>query len=346
MTFDLSNFFDLSFLNEIPRMLGLQHFSHDALYKTVLSIAALVIVWIFSKLFLRLVQPRIEDPKSFYNLNKGVQYISYAALILLLGWVWFDGFKSLATFLGLLSAGFAIALREPVVNFAGWLFILWRQPFSVGDRIVMNGLVGDVLDINLFNFALMEVENDPMRPEAQQSKGVLVWVPNGKVFSQNIHNFNCMGFTPIWHEIPILLTFDSDWRAAKPVFEKIAARHALKHNEALQHRLRAASQRILITYSNLTPRVYTSIHESGVLLTIRYLVEPRQRRDTHEAICEAILDTLNTVPGIRLAYPTRFSYSVNMSVDPAQADDLPSVLTSPKVANPTGLENFKVMTKG
>ena len=66
--------------------------------------------------------------------------------------MWLGAFTSVATFFGLLSAGLAIALRDPIVNLFGWFYILWRRPFNPGDRITVRDHTGDVTDQRLFSF--------------------------------------------------------------------------------------------------------------------------------------------------------------------------------------------------
>jgi len=63
-------------------------------------------------------------------------------LILLVGPIWLEGIASLTTFLGLVSAGIAVAMHDTIANIAGWFFIIWRKPFKIGDRIQ---IVGDDL---------------------------------------------------------------------------------------------------------------------------------------------------------------------------------------------------------
>jgi small-conductance mechanosensitive channel len=70
--------------------------------------------------------------------------------IILVGRVWLAGMQSLATIIGLMTAGLAIALQDIVKSIAGWAFILWRKPFSVGDRIQVGNHTGDVIDIRIF----------------------------------------------------------------------------------------------------------------------------------------------------------------------------------------------------
>jgi small-conductance mechanosensitive channel len=101
-------------------------------------------------------------------------------------WIWIDAFNDLGTFLGLLSAGVAIALADVLKNMAGWMYIPSRRPFRVGDRIEIEGTRGDVVDIRLFCFSLMEIGN---WVDAEQSTGRLVHVPNGSVFINQVANY-------------------------------------------------------------------------------------------------------------------------------------------------------------
>lgn len=77
----------------------------------------------------------------------------------MIGRVWFEGIHSIATFLGLLSAGVAIALKDLLANLAGWGFIMWRRPFEVGDRVQIGNDTGDAIDLRIFQFTLMEIGN-------------------------------------------------------------------------------------------------------------------------------------------------------------------------------------------
>ena len=115
--------------------------------KLLASILAVLVLWLLRWLILKLALRRIEDLPACYRLQKTSAYIAVILGILLVGRVWFEGVQSIATFLGLLSAGLAIALQDLVKNLAGWLFILWRRPFEVGDRIQIGNHAGDVIDV-------------------------------------------------------------------------------------------------------------------------------------------------------------------------------------------------------
>ena len=271
--------------------------------KLFYTLLALLAFWFIRRLALALLL-RGREVQVQYRIRKLVAYSTWPLAFLVIGRIWFAGFEAVSTYLGLLSAGLAIALQSPLINLAGWAFILWRQPFKVGDRIQMGEHRGDVIDQRIFMFSLMEIGN---WVDADQSSGRVLHVPNGKVFSEVLANYG-QGFKYIWNEIPVLLTFESDWRKAKGLLLTLANQHGAAISLAAQQQLREAAKKYMIFYKTLTPTVYTSVKDSGVLLTIRYLCDPRKRRGSEQEIWEAILDAFSGQNNIDFAYPTQRFY--------------------------------------
>ncbi|HEU5260332.1 MAG TPA: mechanosensitive ion channel domain-containing protein [Gemmatimonadales bacterium] len=292
------------------------------------TLATVVGLWLVHRLTLALVYRRVRDPWSRYRWRKSLTYVLFAAGIVIVGRMWFAGVQALATFFGLLSAGLAIALKDPVSNLAGWAFILWRRPFEVGDRVQIGPHAGDVIDLGLFQFTLNEIG---AWVNADQSSGRIIHIPNGKVFTDPVANYN-KGFKYIWNEIPVVVTFESEWRKAKQILAKVAGKHAEHLTAQAEQDLLAASRQYVINYRKLTPIVYTKVVDSGVQLTIRYLIEPRKRRGTEHAIWEEILTEFAACPDIDLAYHTTRSFKNTEEGKPA--------LRPPQaVPQPTGLQD-------
>lgn len=283
---------------------GIAHISLDASRKLVNTGAAVLFLWALRTLILRIVWARSDDAAARYGWRKITGYIAVAVGFLALARIWFIGFGSFATFAGLVSAGLAIALKDIVANLAGWIFLVWRRPFVVGDRIQIGEHRGDVIDVRAFQFSLMEVGN---WVDAEQSTGRVLHVPNGLVLTQTVANYS-RGFPYIWNEVPVLITFESDWSRAKEILLEIVANRPEALSERAEHALREASKKFFIRYPTLTPTVYTEVKESGVLLTLRYLCPPRRRRGTEQSIWEAILEAFASEPAIDFAYPTTRFY--------------------------------------
>jgi len=272
-----------------------------SLFATVIIVLTL---WILRFLVVRIVTSHTDDVRTRYVWQKTTRYITFIAATVLIAGGWSKGIHDLTTFLAVLSAGVAIALRDLLTNVAGWIFIMWVRPLAVGDRVELGGHSGDVVDVSLFHITLMEIGN---WVNSDQSTGRIVNIPTSRIFTQTLANYS-KGFQYIWNEIPVLVTFESDWRKAKSILLEIARKHAENLSEEAQKHVLEASKRYLIFYSKLTPTVYTSVEDSGVLLTIRYLCEPRKRRGTQEAIWEDILETFRGNDDIDFAYPTQRFY--------------------------------------
>jgi small-conductance mechanosensitive channel len=191
------------------------------------------------------------------------------------------------------------------MNIFAWLFILWRKPFELGDRIQIGEHRGDVIDQRVFQFTLAEIGN---WVDADQSTGRVIHIPNGKVFSVMLANYS-KGFQYIWEEIPVLITFESNWEKAKGILRKMAEKHSEHLSESAKERVKAAARRYLIVYKKLTPTVYTTVRDSGVLLTMRYLCEPKNRRGSTQDIWEDVLREFAYHDDIDFAYPTTRYYS-------------------------------------
>jgi len=272
--------------------------------RLVASLLVILILVAARPLLMALVSWRTDNVTSLYRWRKVFEYSSLVIGLIALAQIWLVAGRSVATYLGLLSAGLAIALKDPIGNIFGWLFIVMRRPFEVGDRIEINGVAGDVIDVRYFQFSMVEIGN---WVEADQSTGRIIHVPNQKVFYDPVANFT-KGFGYIWNEIPVTITFESDWRRAKELLLQVVTERTTALSEAARERLREAARRYLISYEKLTPIVYTRVADSGVVLTIRYLCDPRQRRGTEMAIWEGILEAFEHEAKIALAYPTQRIY--------------------------------------
>lgn len=274
--------------------------------KVLISIIAILILWIIRYFLLKIAFKSIkeEEYEGRYLWKKYINNTYYIILIVFLSFLWIERIGSLATFLGLVSAGIAIALQDLLSNFAGWIFIIIRRPFKLGDRIQINGIAGDVIDVRSFQFTINEINN---WVDADQSTGRIIHIPNGHIFKYHQANYT-QGFPHIWNEIAVLVTFESDWEKAKLILEKIVEAHAQKFNFSAKKKLLEASKQFMIFYRTLTPIVYVSVKDSGVNLTMRYLIQPRKRRSSEDLIWTDILKEFANHKDIDFAYPTQRYY--------------------------------------
>jgi small-conductance mechanosensitive channel len=263
-------------------------------------------VWLVSLAIIRwfvlvVVHRRIDDPAIWYRTQKLLSYtITFIGLVVLAS-IWING-SGIATYIGLLTAGLAIALSDVLKNLAGWLFIVLRRPFRLGERVQIGEHSGDVIDIRAFRFTLFEIAGP--RVDAEQPTGRLLHVPNGLVFTEPLANFT-EGFQYVWHEIPVLITFESDWEAAERI---IAATIQELTPDASEMKAMKELRETMVEYRigdmSLDPRVYLTVRDSGVLLTGRLLAEAHGLRIIEERVWKRLLTEFAAHADIELAYPT------------------------------------------
>ncbi|MHC1738407.1 MAG: mechanosensitive ion channel family protein [Ignavibacteriaceae bacterium] len=287
-----------------------------AITRIIVTFIIILGLWVIHKVFIKVFLSKIEDATLKYKWKKFVIYFIFVLGVFIIIPLWFGAINSLSTYLGLVSAGIAISMKDLIVNFIGWIFIVSRKPFAVGDRIQIGDIKGDVIDLRVFQFSLLEIGG---WVTGDQSTGRIIHMPNGIVFTQPQANYT-MGFEYIWDEIPVLITFESDWVKAKSLLNEILNKNTLHLSPDVEKQLNETSKRYLIHYDKLTPIVYTSVKESGVELTLRFLCNPQQRRNTEELIWEEILIEFAKSDQLNLAYPTRRLYN-NQAPQPLPPPD-------------------------
>jgi len=270
-----------------------------------LKLAAVVVVCVvlilLRRLLLTLVWQHIDDMRTRYMWRKNITSGIVVCGVLFAAGLILEAGQSLATYLGLLTAGLAVALNDPLSNLVGWAFILWRKPFEFGDRIQIGEFAGDVVDIRMFQFSLLEIGNWVI---SDQSTGRVIHIPNRRVFQEPLCNYTGE-FPFIWNEISVTVTFESNWRRAKSILQAIADETVSDISTEAAQTIKEVNRRFMIGYTVLTPAVYTDVIQYGVRLTLRYLCPPRRRRGTTQILWEAILDAFAADTDVAFAYPTQ-----------------------------------------
>lgn len=274
-----------------------KEFIHKKILQTIIL---LVTSYILLFVIIKFINNRVKDIKARHVVRKNTAYAITFTVIMMILVIWMQNITYLSLFIGVAGAGLTLALQEVILGVAGWLLILIRRPFEVGDRIEINGIKGDIIDIRLFQTSMLEIGN---WVDADQSTGRIVNIPNSFVFKTENYNYS-RGFEFIWNEIPILVTFESDWQKGRDIIISHAMRLAEGQEDNVRRKIDAMRNRYMIYYGKLTPIVYVNIKDSGVELTLRYLTEAKKRRFTQDQLCRAILEDFDKHPDVNFAYPT------------------------------------------
>ena len=267
--------------------------------KLILSVAFVLLLVLVRIVLARLISRGVDDTHVIYRARKTLSYVLAFIGILVLTWLWVGALRNLGTFLGLAVGGMAIALADVLRNIAGWAYLVLRRPYRVDDRIEVDHVIGDVIDIRVFRTTLLEIGN---WVDADQSTGRIVHVPSGYVFTKQVFNFT-EGFAYIWHEIPLLVTFESDPDVAEAILQAAMDEVGGHTPDEAEERIRRAARSYKIRYNHFTPAVYLTVKPGGILLTGRLLVEARRRRSVDQQVWRRVLAALRDEPRVELTYP-------------------------------------------
>ena len=280
----------------------------------IIALAGLLLVIVILERVASLLADRyVNNDERRHVLKKWLRYVAlffgFLCILFLYGTY---AHKDTFFVVGLFLAGIAISLRDVFSNFVGWLIINSQKGFSHGDRITIGGVVsGDVIDIGVLRTTLVEIGE---WVHADQSTGRLVTIPNSLILNHPVHNYT-EGHDLIWNELLITVTFESDWEKAEKIILEIAEKDFEMKKDSILERLRKVRKRYLLRYNFVTPKVYVTVADSGVQLSLRYMVSARRRRTMDDEFSREILRQFAKESSISLAYPTMRIYRNNESAE-------------------------------
>ena len=251
------------------------------------TLAILLVANIIKRILTRLLLIK-KDNKTEYQQKKLINFLITTFTILLLIVIWMPYIKNILTFISFISAAMTIALREFIYNLFSGIYIRVRKPFSVEDRIEIDETRGDVININMLNFEILEVsEKDHYNG---QSTGIIVTIPNSMIFTKPLKNFNKI-FKYIWNEMTIKIPLEENVSEAKRVIYKIVNNNEIvnKIPTKMQKQIDNLSPNYRIYYNKYEPIIYTKVDGDVIELTVRYLIHPKKIRYVESTIWEQIL---------------------------------------------------------
>lgn len=257
----------------------------------ILIVGVFVILWT-SRLLQRGVAHRIQANEARYNARKGISLISYLILIVFAIGVFSNQLSSLGVALGVIGAGIAFALQEVITSVAGWIAISFGQYYSVGDRVRLGQIRGDVIDIGILRTTLMEI-GDWIGGDAYN--GRVVRISNSFVFKEPVFNYSA-DFPFLWDEIKVPIKYGSDYQLVRSILQRVAdevvGEYAVSARDIWDQMIR----KYMIEKARIEPAVTLAANDNWVEFTLRYVVDYKQRRRTKDLLFTRLLEEIDLVP--------------------------------------------------
>ena len=246
----------------------------------------------------------IQDPAARYNLKRVANLLAGIAIFFISVSVLFANWYTAVVSLGLISLVLGFALQTPITSFIGWIYILVRVPYRVGDRIGIGDATGDVIGVGYFDTTLWEV-GGPTLSTSNHPSGRIIKFPNSNVLNTSVFNYSWSLFPYIWNDISFQIAYQSDLEFVSNVMRDSADEEV---GDAMRERITVYRELL-----KQTPVDELEVHERPVVVfrvsentwitaIVRYLVEPRNAGAVKSRLIKKMLQKLNAEPD-RVMFP-------------------------------------------
>ncbi|MCX7551732.1 mechanosensitive ion channel family protein [Xanthomarina sp. F2636L] len=261
-----------------------------SILKFVLIVASVLLVVQFLRRFLR---KNICDTTARYKSQKAIEFIGYVLLVIL-SFSYFTGnIKDLTLAIGLFSAGIAFALQELILSIAGSIYIYVVNVYKPGDRIEINGIKGDVIDVDSMYTTMMEIGQ---WVSSDNYSGRIVKLSNAFVFKGPIYNYS-QNFPFIWDEFNLPIKYGSNVELAKSLVIDIASKALSEYTVNSRTKWKEVVNKYYIEDAQVEPTLAISLTDNWIQFNLRYIVDYKKRRFTKNELQDSIRKAFEATKG-------------------------------------------------
>ncbi|MCR3922798.1 MAG: mechanosensitive ion channel family protein [Firmicutes bacterium] len=260
--------------------------------KLVIVVVGITIVSIIIRFLKKGLARYVPDTDNWYRTKKALNMVGYISVVLLIVMVYSDRLGQLTVILGVAGAGLAFALQEVIISIAGWVAIMIGGIFKTGDRVMMGGVIGDVIDFSMQRTTIMEVGS---WVDGDLYNGKIVRVANSFVFKQPVENYSS-DFPFLWDEIKLPIRYGSDYDYLRAKLCEIIDEQLGDFTKTAQKYWGEMVRKYLLEDASTSPMVTIVANDNWVEFTLRYVVDYRNRRYTQDLLYTRILNELAQNP--------------------------------------------------
>jgi len=269
-------------------------FSEHPLAKQVIT----YLIWVLLVLIVvawlrRLLKKNILDNKAKYKAQKGIEIIGYLFVIIITISYFTGSITDFGLAIGLLTAGITITLQELILSIAGSFYIFFVKVYQPGDRIEINGIKGDVIDIDSIYTTMMEIGE---WVTSDNYTGRIVKLSNAFVFKGPVYNYS-RDFHFVWDEFNLPIRYGSDIELAKSIVISVAQKNLAGYVKESVSEWKEVVKKYYIEDAQVDPILAITLTDNWVQFNLRYIVDYKKRRLTKSALQEDIFKLIEETNG-------------------------------------------------
>jgi small-conductance mechanosensitive channel len=241
-------------------------------------------IFVLMKLLRRLIRQKMPDLEVRYKSQKGIEVLGYILMFIVTISFFSGSIKDFGLAIGLLTAGITITLQELILSIAGSFFIYLSKVYKPGDRIEMNGIKGDVIDVDSVYTTMMEIGE---WVKSDNYSGRIVKISNAFVFKGAVYNYS-QNFPFVWDEFTLPIRYQSDIDLAKAMVIEIATEHLSEYATQAEKEWKSVVHQYYIEDAEINPTLGITLTDNWVEFNLRYIVDYKKRRATKSLLNEVI----------------------------------------------------------
>ena len=253
----------------------------------------ILLIFLLVKWLRSLLKKTLPDNSVKYKTQKGVEVIGYIFIVLITISYFTGSIKDFGLAIGLLTAGITITLQELILSIAGSFYIFFVRVYKPGDRIEINGIKGDVIDINSIYTTMMEIGQ---WVSSDNYTGRIVKLSNAFVFKGPIYNYS-QDFPFVWDEFNLPIRYGSDMDLAKNIVISVAKEFLSDYVKSSIADWKAVVEKYYIEDAQVDPTLAITLTDNWIQLNLRYIVDYKKRRHTKNLLFQEIEKRIATTNG-------------------------------------------------
>ena len=243
-----------------------------------------IIILIIVRLLRKQLKKTIPNAAIRYKSQKGVEIFGYILLVIIAITYFTGTIKDFTLIIGLFTAGMAFTLQELILGIAGSLYIFLVKVYAPGDRIEINGIKGDVIDVDSVYTTMMEIGQ---WVSSDNYSGRIVKLSNAFVFKGPIYNYS-QDFPFIWDEFNLPIRYGSDIDLAKSIIIKIASETLAEYTASSKSQWKDVVSKYYIEDAQVDPTLAITLTDNWIQFNLRYIVDFKKRRVTKHVLNDSI----------------------------------------------------------
>jgi len=286
-------------LNRWPGLVG----NYPIVSKLVLAVGVIVVCLMVLRLIDVYFIGRVQNAVYQYNLRRVSRLLVWVVIAFFVLTILFQNWYTAVVSFGLISLILGFALQTPITSFIGWVYILVREPYRVGDRIKIGNATGDVIDVNYLDTTLWEFGGDFLSTE--HPSGRIIKFPNSTVLSSPVYNYTWPLFPYVWNEIRFYVAYNADLEFVAATMKEVAEQEVgeeMMKQVAVFREILANTPVNQLEVQERPAVLFRASDNTWLEAIVRYLVSPKEAGRVKSRLIKELLDRLNAEPD-RVLFP-------------------------------------------